>query len=70
MIVEALAFGAAAAGVAAAAELRPRRSRAARAPFGILGRAGRSLLPRTAGGPVDLERRLVEAGRPGGIGRS
>jgi tight adherence protein C len=70
VIVEALAFGAAAAGVAAVAELRPRRGGADRAPFGILGRAGRGLLPRSAGGPADLERRLVEAGRPAGIGAS
>ena len=68
MIVEALAFGAAAAGVAAAIDLRPVAQRSARKPFGILGRAGRGLLPRALAAPADLDRRLAEAGRPGGIG--
>ena len=69
MIVEALAFGAAAAAVAAAVELRPasRRGRSARKPFAILGRAGRGLLPRAFAAPADLDRRLAEAGRPAGI---
>ena len=67
MIVEVLAFGAAAAGVAAAVELRPGSRRAVRKPFGILRRAGRGLLPRAFVVPADLDRRLAEAGRPGGI---
>jgi tight adherence protein C len=70
MIAEALAFGAAAAGAAAAVELRPSRREGPPRPFGILGRAGRRLLPRGVGGPADLERRLAEAGKPGGIGAS
>ncbi len=68
MIVEALAFGAAAAGSAAAALLRPAVRRGPRKPFGILRRAGGRLLPSAVGTPADLERRLGEAGRPGGIG--
>jgi tight adherence protein C len=67
VIFQVLAFAAAAAGVAAAIELRPRGRRGGGQPFAILGRAGRRLLPRAATGPADLERRLVEAGRPGAI---
>lgn len=68
MIIELVAFGAAAAGAAAVVDLRVSRRRPVRQPFGILGRAGRGLLPRAARGPADLERRLVEAGSPGGLG--
>jgi tight adherence protein C len=68
VIVEALAFGAAASGVAAAVELRSASPRRAHKPFGVLGRAGRGLLPRALAAPADLERRLAEAGHPAGIG--
>ena len=68
MIVEALAFGAAAAGAAATVELRPALRRRPRRPWGILGRAGRALMPRGLVAPADLDRRLAEAGRPAGIG--
>lgn len=68
MIAEALAFAAAAAAAGAAGALAPEaRWRAARPPFALLVRAGRVLLPRRAIGLADLDRRLVEAGRPGGI---
>ena len=68
VIVEALAFGAAAAGAAAAVELRP-AARGARARRSGSLRPGRSrLLPRRSAAPADLDRRLAEAGRPGGIG--
>ena len=69
MIVEALAFGAAATITLAAVELSPGlRRREGRRPFGILRRAGSRLLPGAVTGPADLDRRLAEAGRPGGIG--
>ena len=42
--------------------------RGPRPPFGVLGRAGRGLLPHALAAPADLERRLAEAGRPAGIG--
>ncbi len=67
MIVEALAFAAAAAGAGAVIELRPAARRGARKPFGILRRTGRALLPSAVVAPADLERRLTEAGRPGGV---
>ena len=63
MIVETLSFCAAAAGVAALAQLHlPHHP-----PLALLIRAGRRLLPPAARGPAELERRLVEAGRPGGL---
>jgi tight adherence protein C len=68
VIVEALAFGAAAAGAAAAVELRPVLRRRARRPFALLAVAGRGLLPRGLAAPAELDRRLAEAGRPAGIG--
>lgn len=68
MIAEALAFGALATGVTAAGMLYPARRRRAEArPFGLASRAGKHLLPASVRGPTDLERRLVEAGRPGGM---
>ena len=68
MIAEALAFGAAATGAAAIVELHPLPGRRAGRPFGLISRVGRRLLPPAVGGPAELERRLIEAGRPGGIG--
>lgn len=70
MIAEALAFAAAAGSAAAAAELLPaiRTAHAARPPFALLARAGRRLAPGAAAALPDLERRLVQAGRPGGMG--
>lgn len=68
MIVEALAFCAAATGVTAAVALRPARSRRVAArPFALATRAGRRVLPAAMRAPAELERRLVEAGRPGGM---
>ena len=67
MTAEVFAFGAAAGGLAAVADLfglGVRRERRALAP---LVRAGRPWLPRRAMPLVELERRLVEAGRPGGL---
>jgi tight adherence protein C len=66
VIAEALSFAAAATGAAAVAELRPRRERAR--PFALVIRAGKRLLPRAVRAPAELERRLLEAGRPGGMG--
>jgi tight adherence protein C len=65
---EVLAFGAAAGGIAALRDLvgfprRPGRPR----PLAAFVRAGRPWLPRGARPLVELERRLVEAGRPGGM---
>lgn len=70
MIAEALAFTAAVGATAAAAELVPgvRAARRTRPPFSLLARAGRRVVPRAAAGLPDLERRLVEAGRPAGLG--
>ncbi|MEA2386069.1 MAG: tight adherence protein [Thermoleophilaceae bacterium] len=68
MIAEALAFCAAAGAVAAVAALAPaaRAARGARPPLVVLARAGARLLP-PAGRLPDLERRLAEAGHPGGM---
>jgi tight adherence protein C len=69
LIAEAMAFAAAAGGAAAASELLPalRAARAGRPPFALLARAGRRLAPSAATGLPDLDRRLGEAGRPGGL---
>ena len=68
MTPELLAFGAAASGVAAVGELVALpRVRGARRPLGPLVRAGRPWLPRRVAPLAELERRLVEAGRPGAM---
>lgn len=69
MIAETLAFCAAAGGAAAVAELAPavRSARRDRPPFALLARAGRRLVPLATGALPELERRLAEAGRPGGL---
>ena len=63
MIVEALAFCAAATGAAALTHLRVPHY----PPLALLTRAGRRLLPPAVRGPAEFERRLIEAGRPGGL---
>jgi tight adherence protein C len=67
MILEALAFAGAAMGVAAIADLRPLHRSRRRRPLALVTGLGRRLLPPAVRGPAELERRLVEAGRPGGI---
>lgn len=65
-----MAFAAAAGGAAAAGDLLPavRAAHAGRPPFALLAGAGRRLAPRAGTALPELERRLVEAGRPGGLG--
>ncbi|HYH58314.1 MAG TPA: type II secretion system F family protein [Thermoleophilaceae bacterium] len=69
MTAEALAFAAAAAGAVAVADMRAFAAGggggAGRNP--ALARLGRRLMPRAVAAPADLERRLAEAGRPGGL---
>ena len=68
MMPEVLAFGAGAAGLAALGDLVAVRGvRRSRRPLGPLVRAGRIWLPRSGAAFADLEQRLVEAGRPGGM---
>lgn len=69
MIVEALAFCAAAGAAASLAELSPaaRGARRGRSPLALLARTGGRLLPLTTAALPDLDRRLAEAGRPGGM---
>lgn len=66
MIAEVLAFCAAAAGVGSLAGMRPAGRVRRLQPFGLLGRLGRRLLPPAVHAPAELERRLTEAGSPGG----
>jgi tight adherence protein C len=69
VIAEVLAFCAAAGAAAAAADIAhaARAGRSARPPFALLARAGARLLPRAAGALPELDRRIAEAGRPGGM---